>query len=351
MQAQSPPHRRQQAQQQQSQQQQSVRAISLKQLKDHIEQIYASKIKFDQKCKQARLPRETMEQHMYTYLNQRYGLKPLIVDHASAIIKAVNKCAKQDNDVAVFGKILRNEIDEEFRFVQAQLKQTVDELLRVYLKGKYPLKADREISRMLQQRQRGEVHEEEWSDIIKYMYNHKDALSLIVMVKDLCRQRARAQDHEVDTGRRGSARRSRGTATKEEQARGRASMNIPHRLLLKVLLDFQLHGHDRFLSAFRELFQQADTDRDGVIDEPQFRSLVSFVDSSKTVREVDEMLDRVDPFSNQRITFSECVAGMAQELLQLGNGSSANEMAAAPPLPPGPPPPGPPPQSPPMKRQ
>ena len=38
---------------QQSQQQQPVRAISLKQLKDHIEQIYASKIKFDQKCKQA----------------------------------------------------------------------------------------------------------------------------------------------------------------------------------------------------------------------------------------------------------------------------------------------------------
>ena len=27
----------------------------------------------------------------YTYLNQRYGLKSLIIEHASAIIKALNK--------------------------------------------------------------------------------------------------------------------------------------------------------------------------------------------------------------------------------------------------------------------
>ena len=82
---------------------------------------------------------------MYTYLNQRYGLKPLIVEHASAIVKAVNKCSPIDNDVAVFGQILRNEVDEEFRFVQQQLKQTVAELLRVYLKGKHPLKTDGDI--------------------------------------------------------------------------------------------------------------------------------------------------------------------------------------------------------------
>ena len=65
---------------------------------------------------------------MYTFLNQRYGLKSLIIEHASAVIKAVNKYHEIDNDVAVFGKILRNEADEEFRFVQKQLKDTVVEL-------------------------------------------------------------------------------------------------------------------------------------------------------------------------------------------------------------------------------
>ena len=53
----------------------TVRALTLKQMKDIIEEIYTSKSKYDQRCIEAKLPRETMEQHMYTYLNQKYGLK------------------------------------------------------------------------------------------------------------------------------------------------------------------------------------------------------------------------------------------------------------------------------------
>jgi hypothetical protein len=53
----------------------AVRALTLKQLKDIIEEIYISKTKYDQRCIESKLPRETMEQHMYTYLNQKYGLK------------------------------------------------------------------------------------------------------------------------------------------------------------------------------------------------------------------------------------------------------------------------------------
>ena len=64
---------------------------------------------------------------------------------------------------------VRNEIDEEFRFVQKQLKDTVVELLRVYLKGKMPMKTDAAINRILKKRLFGDVEEEEWVDIIKYM--------------------------------------------------------------------------------------------------------------------------------------------------------------------------------------
>merc|ERR1712166_433258 len=111
-----------------------ARELSLKQLLTFVDELYESKVKFDAKCREARLPRETMEQHLYTYLNQKYGLKSLIIEWASAVMAAVKKFSDEDNDVAVFGRILRNEIDEEFRIVQKQLKDTVAELLRVYLK-------------------------------------------------------------------------------------------------------------------------------------------------------------------------------------------------------------------------
>jgi hypothetical protein len=67
---------------------------------------------------------------MYTYLNQRYGLKNLIIEWAAAIIYGLKKYAKDDHEVALFGKILRNECDEEFRFIQAHVKETLNALVK-----------------------------------------------------------------------------------------------------------------------------------------------------------------------------------------------------------------------------
>lgn len=51
------------------------RNLTLKQLKDTIEEIYESKLKYDQKNFDGKLARETMHQYLFTHLNQKYGLK------------------------------------------------------------------------------------------------------------------------------------------------------------------------------------------------------------------------------------------------------------------------------------
>lgn len=75
-----------------------------------------------------------MEQYMYTYLNQRYGLKNLIIEWAASIINAIKKYSKLDHTVGLFGKILRNECDEEFRFIQVHIRDTLDQLIKTVLK-------------------------------------------------------------------------------------------------------------------------------------------------------------------------------------------------------------------------
>ena len=54
---------------------------------------------------------------MYSYLVQKYGLKSLIVEWATAIINAVRAYAREDHEVALFAKVLKNECDEEFRYI------------------------------------------------------------------------------------------------------------------------------------------------------------------------------------------------------------------------------------------
>ncbi len=125
------------------------RQLSLKQLKDIIEDIYKQKVKYDQKCEEAKLPRETMEQFMYTYLNQRYGLKSLIIEWVAAIINGIKRFLKEDHDVALFGKILKSECDEEFRYIQMHVKDTLTGLLKSLLKEKFPMKSEAGIGELM----------------------------------------------------------------------------------------------------------------------------------------------------------------------------------------------------------
>jgi len=62
-----------------------------------------------------------MEQYMYSYLNKKFGLKSLILEHAASLILGIKKFANQDHEVCLFGKVLRNEVDEDFRQVQVHI--------------------------------------------------------------------------------------------------------------------------------------------------------------------------------------------------------------------------------------
>uniref|UniRef100_A0A7S1JA04 Uncharacterized protein n=1 Tax=Eutreptiella gymnastica TaxID=73025 RepID=A0A7S1JA04_9EUGL len=163
----------------------ALRTISLRALKDTIAEIYASKSHFDQQCAASRRPRETMERHLYTFLTQRHNQRSAVLDWAQAIIAGIKEHGPHDNDVAVFGKILRHEVDEEFLLVQRQLKQTVYELLRVYLQGRHPLKTEAEVDALLQKKVHAQVYEDEWVGIVKYMFNAEDAVSIIVRVREV----------------------------------------------------------------------------------------------------------------------------------------------------------------------
>lgn len=111
---------------------------------------------------------------MYTYLNQRYGLKNLIIEWAAAIINGIKTYLKEDHDVALFGKILKNECDEEFRFIQMHVKDTLVSLLKVLLKDKYPFKSEAELTKMIENIQNTSMDEWMWRKIIEKMYDPKD---------------------------------------------------------------------------------------------------------------------------------------------------------------------------------
>ena len=45
-------------------------------------------------------------------------------------------------------------------------------------------------------------------------------------------------------------------------------------VFLKCVLDFQLKEHEKFLSYFVSVFKKVDGDRDGIVNENEFRNLM-----------------------------------------------------------------------------
>jgi len=106
-----------------------------------------------------KIPKETMEQHMYNYFNQRFGLKSLIIEWSTAILNGIKKFGNEDNDIAYFGKVLKNEVDEEFRYVLQEIKNSVQLNLRRLLMEKNPKKPADFINRLFKEKMTGKLLE------------------------------------------------------------------------------------------------------------------------------------------------------------------------------------------------
>lgn len=101
------------------------------QLLELIKDIMKSKKEHDRRNSKSGIPRETMEQFLYTYLTNKYGLKNLVIEWASTIISMISQFSSSSTDILLFGKMLRNEVDEEFYEVHTTVKKTVNDMLVV----------------------------------------------------------------------------------------------------------------------------------------------------------------------------------------------------------------------------
>lgn len=271
----------------------SSKSLTLKQLKETVEEIYESKLKFDEKNFQGKLARETMNQYLFTYLNQKYGLKSLTIEAASNIVSGIQEYSSRDNDIAVFGKILRNEVDEEFRFVQTELKSTINDLLKMHIKTKMPYKSAAEVNDILSRKLNGDIAYEEVEDLVRYLYNKPDANEILTKLESAFLERQRK---EIGPPRR------RGNNESMTTTRGK----IDYFTFLQHVLNFQLKNHEKLLRPLVNAFKLKDKDSDGIVDEEEFISIIELL-CEDAAELIPSLLDIVDPYETKAITFTQMV--------------------------------------------
>ena len=352
--------------------------LSIKSAKDIMQEIYNNKSIYDQKCYENKIPRETLEQYMYTYLNQKYGLKNLIIEWASSIINAIKMYSSEDCDINLFGKILRNEQEEDSRLVLENLKNNISELLEYYLRNKNPFKCKADIQKMLKSKKEGFLIEEEWKGIVNYIYSEEDAEKIQNKIINFIKKKNEkgliplsiyaqtgvgpTEIFNLTSGTIGSnnnilqnlstfnynsnfssnlngsnsvnyllsyhgtnkklSREEIYNITKLEEV-----MNISYKDFLRLLCVYQIKNRDKYLKNFVILFRKHDSDSDGILTENEFSNLIRDIPYCKDNEDeyIFKFLSIIDPFNNKKITFSECVSILSMEMVDVIEDNIQNE--------------------------
>ena len=348
--------------------------LSIKNTKDIIQEIYNNKSIYDQKCYENKIPRETLEQYMYTYLNQKYGLKNLIIEWASSIINAIKMYSSEDCDINLFGKILRNEQEEDSRLVIDNLKNNVSELLEYYLTNKNPFKSKTEIKKLLKNKKEGLLLEENWKGIINYIYSEEDAeiiqnkiinyikkknkkniIPLTIysqtgvgpsdifnltsgnsnnnILQNLSTFNYNSNNNNLNNSNSMnyllSYHSNNKKLSREEIyniTKLGEEMNISYKDFLRLLCIYQIKNRDKYLKNFVKLFRKYDNDLDGILNEDEFSNLIRDIPYCKNNEDeyIFKFLSIIDPFNNKKITFSECVSILSMEIIDNNNNDIKN---------------------------
>ena len=318
------------------------KVLSLKYAKEIMNEIYNNKIIYDKKCNENKLSRETMEEYMYTYLSNKYGLKNLIIEWAAAIINAIKLYSNRDIEINLFGKILRNELDEESRFILDQLKNTILELIEYYLKSKNPLKSKTYLKKMLNNKKEGLLKEKEWRGIIYYIFPNEEAQIIENKILLYIQKLNEKNDNNLyfinenntnnnylfsnnsinfNFNNSFSLSKPKNKLTREELfnlTKNKEEMNISYNDFINIIGNYQIRNRDKYLKNFVDLFRKFDTNNDGILNENEFVDLIKSIPYCQKNIEINifKFLSIVDPFNNKKIIFSDCVKLFSMEDLK-----------------------------------
>jgi hypothetical protein len=165
---------------------------------------------------------------MYTYLNQKYGLKPMTVEWAMSIVNGIKKYGQDDAEIAAFGKMLRNELEEDFIEAVRKTKANIRQATRKF-KGEEPALIS--------------LHESE--EILLISGYKREVIDMIM---------GRVRQEQLQEG------------------------HLPPAYLEHLTLEHQLRKHCDKIRRVGGLFKTVDTDDDGIINHDQLFVLLEKLD-------------------------------------------------------------------------
>ena len=301
------------------------RKFTLKMLKDMIYNIYDAKESFNKKCIENKSQKETLEQFMYTYFNNKYGLRNMVIEWATNIINGIKNYSSIDSEICLFGKILRNELDESCHLIMPEVKKTINDSLTYILKNEYAFRNEYEITQLKNQMIKTRIHINYIQLILDDLYSKEEQEKIIPKItksiyeyKNKMLQKKKGEKRKIlydlnvikNFDKNNRNKLSRIEVNNKLIEKENEFNSLDYNTFLEICHEFQMNAREQYLKPFVDIYKSVDDDNDGILNEKQFINLVKIMnvfDDDNFDKEVEDLLIEVDPFEYKQIIFSDCV--------------------------------------------
>lgn len=261
---------------------------TLSELKSTIRDVFVSKQKQDALHLKSRLPKETLEQHVFTYFinKQTAGNRDTVRSTVEGFFKSVYAHKSVDLDVSVFDQIINCEIDEAYWYEHQKLNATVYDAIysallaeggRVPRPGSEPGGADGVD---------GYLDENQCRKILGILVpkNESSPTTVSAIMRASIIEMRRSFDPSIDKIPR-----------------------IGYQAFARFVLMSFVAARRRAIEPVVAALHSIDPDRNGVFDQAQIRSVMDKVIPGSTPREQHYVTQILDPNGHHVILFSDIV--------------------------------------------
>lgn len=260
---------------------------------------------------------------MYIYFNYKYGLKNMVIEWATIIINGIKTYSYIDNEICLFGKILRNDLDESCQYIMPKIKKNVEETIIKIFKKEYGLKSNEEIIEYKNKLIKNRLPLNIVQLILDNNYTQDEQEKLLQKITKLVNEfKNRTVNNEfVDNisfnlnsinnkENRFYNKLSRIELNQKLLEKENELNSISFDELVNIFHELEINKKENYLRPFVYAFKKIDEDSDGIINENQFINLVkdlNILEEKNFDNLLNELLNLIDPYGYKKIIFTDCV--------------------------------------------
>ena len=198
---------------------------------------------------------------------------------------------------------------------------TIRELLKAYLRSSHTGITAEQLSAKVREKTEGVLYDEEWLDIVRFMYGRKDSAAIINAVRAIQRDHVDAEIAEeirrapVDNNTPGTRRRTQ--AQLSDVVRKRTRKRVPYEQFVQVCLFHGMRVHEEVLAPYVEAMRDMDVLRVGTLNEGQFRHLCARVRPDLSDADIEAWLLELDPWNHHAVSCSTCFTALVPGLCKM----------------------------------